>query len=127
MSIEFSQMMEEELERVHPSYSDEFPASAARTSDGKVVPVSDRDLKKVRRFATEFEEELQGDDSRKMMFVLDYAIHLGETPNQLRRLVDEKGIEAIYQVRMAIHLAARDMGVTYQEAGKIVSDKMKLV
>jgi hypothetical protein len=119
---EYTQMMEEELEKAYPSYSDELPASAATTSDGKVVPVSDRDLEKVEKFAKEFDEELQGDDNRKIMFIMDIAIHVGETPDQLRELIDEKGIEPLYQMRMAIHLASKEYGVSYQEAGQIVAD-----
>ena len=120
---ELQQMMEEELERVHPTYPDfDLPASAATTSDGRVVPVTDRDLERVQAFSEEFEDELQGKDTKKMMFIMDISVHVGETPDQLRQLIDEKGIEASYQVRMAIHLAAKDLGVTYQEAGKIVSD-----
>ena len=120
---EFEQLMEEELERVHPTYIDfDPPASAAATSDGRVVPVTDRDLERVQAFSEEFEDELQGKDSKKMMFILDIAIHTGETPDQLRQLIDEKGIEPLYQTRMSVHLAAKDLNVTYQEAGKIVSD-----
>jgi hypothetical protein len=111
--IEFSKMMEEELEKAHPSYSD--------GPTNEVEPLSERDQERLNQFATEFDEELQGKDNRKMMFVMDIAIHTGETPKQLRQLIDEKGIEAAYQVRMSIHLAAKDLGVTYREAGKIVS------
>jgi hypothetical protein len=119
---EFRQMMEEELERVHPTYSDyEPPEGTATTRDGSIVPITDRDQEMLDRFAEEFDEELQGKDSRKMMFVLDVAILLGETPDQLRELIDEEGFEAAYQVRMAIHLASKELGVTYQEAGEIVS------
>jgi hypothetical protein len=122
---ELQQMMEEELERVHPTYPDfDLPASAATTSDGRVVPVTDRDLERVQAFSEEFEDELQGKDTKKMMFIMDISVHVGETPDQLRQLIDEKGIEASYQVRMAIHLAAKDLGVSYREAGKIVSDLM---
>ena len=116
---EYSGMMEEELERIHPSYSDKLPASAAMTLDGKVVPVSDRDLEKVQRFAEEFEDELQGEDSRKIMFIMDVAIHVGDTPSQLRRTIDEEGIEQVYQMRMAIHLASKEFGITYQETGQL--------
>ena len=120
---ELQQMMEEELERVHPTYPDfDLPASAATTSDGRVVPVTDRDLERVQAFSEEFEDELQGKDTKKMMFIMDISVHVGETPDQLRQLIDEKGIEASYQVRMAIHLAAKEMGVSYREAAKNVSD-----
>jgi hypothetical protein len=122
---ELQQMMEEELERVHPTYPDfDLPASAATTSDGRVVPVTDQDLELVQAFAEEFEDELQGQDNRKMMFVLDISIYNGETPEQLRKVIDEKGIEASYQVRMAIHLAAKDLDISYREAGKIVRDQL---
>jgi hypothetical protein len=122
---EIENLMEEELERVHPTYPNfDFPASAATTSDGRVVPVSDRDLERVEAFSEEFDEELQGEDNRKMMFILDISVHVGETPDQLRTLIDEAGIEPVYTARMAIHLAAKEMGVTYQEAGKIIGDQI---
>ncbi len=87
-------MMEEELEKAHPSYS-EGPTN-------EVDPISERDQELLNQFAEELEEELQGKDSRKMMFILDVAVHVGESPSQLRQIVDEKEVEAIYQARMAI-------------------------
>jgi hypothetical protein len=120
---ELQQMMAEELERAYPSYRDyEPPASTATTSDGRIVPLTDQDLKLMQAFSEEFEDELQGQDNRKMAFILDISIYNGETPSQLRKVIDEKGIEASYQVRMAIHLAAKEMGVSYREAAKNVSD-----
>jgi len=111
---EFHQMMEEELETIYPSHSDE--------PDGE--PLSEHDQGKVKQFAEEFETELESADKRKMMFIMDIAIHVGETPEQLRRTIEneENGIEVAYQIRMAIHLAAKDLGVSYQEAAKIVGD-----
>lgn len=128
IDLEFSKMMEEELEKAYPSYS-EGPTN-------ELEPISEREQELLNRYAEkykedfqvlgqfseEFEEELSGKDSRKMMFIMDVAIHVGETPDQLRQIIDEKGVEAIYKARMSIHLASKDFGVTYLEAGKIVGD-----
>ena len=114
IDLEFSKMMEEELEKAHPAYS-EGPTN-------ELEPISEREQDLLDQFATEFDDELQGPDAKKMMFIMDVAIHVGETPSQLRQIIDEKGVEAIYQARMAIHLASKDLGVTYLEAGKVVGD-----
>jgi hypothetical protein len=122
---ELQQMMEAELERAYPTFPDvNLQANEATTSDGRAVPMTDHDLELVQAFAEEFGDELQGEDRKKMMFVLDISIYNGETPEQLRKVIDEKGIEASYQVRMAIHLAAKDLGISYREAGKIVRDQL---
>jgi hypothetical protein len=123
---ELNEMMDEELEKAYPSYSDyEPPAGTATNSrDGSVVPITDRDQERIDRYAEEFMDELSGKDGRKMMFVLDIAIHCGETKEQLRFLIDEAGIEPVYTARMAIHLAAKEMGVTYHEVGKIIGDQI---
>jgi hypothetical protein len=109
---EFQERVEEELEKAHPSYSDSDP-------DGEV---SERDEELMEQFAEEFNDELQGDDSRKMMFIMDVAIHTGETPDQLRELINEMGIEPLYQARMGIHLTSKDLVVSYAEAAQIATD-----
>jgi hypothetical protein len=111
------EMMEEELERIHPTCPDFDHPDSTATATG-------RDLERLDQFAREFDDELQGKDSKKIMFIMDIAIHVGETPSQLRRLIDDKGIEPVYKMRMSIHLAAKDMGVSYREAGDIFSDLM---
>jgi hypothetical protein len=111
IDLELSKMMEEELEKAYPN-SDSEPDHE----------ISEREQDLLDQFATEFDDELQGPDAKKMMFSMDVAIHVGETPDQLRQIIDEKGVEAIYQARMAIHLASKDLGVTYLETGKIVGD-----
>jgi hypothetical protein len=112
IELELSKMMEEELEKAYPTYSDSEPDDE----------ISEREQDLLDQFATEFDDELQGPDAKKMMFIMDVAIHVGETPDQLRQIIDEKGVEAIYQARMAIRLVSKDLGVTYLEAGKIVGD-----
>jgi hypothetical protein len=104
------QWMEEELAKIYPSDSDTAEHAIGLNQ------------KKVEQFAEEFQEELQGVDSRKWMFVMDVAIHTGESPRQLRRVTDEKGIDPTFYVRMSIHLMAEELGISYQEAGKIARD-----
>jgi hypothetical protein len=104
--LDAEQRIEEELETLYRSGE----------------PVNELDQKKVDQFARKFHNELQGEDAKKMMFVMDVAIHTGETPRQLRKLVDQEGIDPLFQTRMSIHLVSKELGVSYWEAGKIVSD-----
>src|SRR5271165_5674363 len=112
---EFNQMMEEELESIY---------SERTGNEEKPKPISVRDQVRIAKFAEEFSDELQGEDKEKWMFCLDVAMYGGETPKQLRELTNEKGIEPVYQVRMAIHLMSKELGVTYQEAAKVVRNHM---
>jgi hypothetical protein len=102
MSIdtEFRQMMEEELEKAYPSNidDDEIEPTSEREQEliNRYAEEFKEDLQVLDQFSEEFEEELQGKYSRKMMFVMDVAIHMGETPSQLRQIIDEKGVAAIY-------------------------------
>jgi hypothetical protein len=117
--LDAEQRMEEELEKIYPSHGG---SDREEPNDPDQKYIQKYSQKLVRQFESKFQDELKGEDARQMMFVMDVAIHTGETPRQLRKLVDQEGIEPLFQTRMSIHLVSKELGVSYWEAGKIVSD-----